>query len=485
MKICFTVYQRYSLWRSTYWVVKHSVRDIHWSFRWLWRLSSVSITEDWALFVRRTFIFMFYRISVTNFERGKMKVLELWLTRRENLIENLQSRIERTSVLKFVSVGSVGFAERTILEENQWRCILLCTGNAHHSAWIVIKRQKITLKPWSCGRFGWDVTTRDFCFSCFVLRLRSISGVFVCVCVCVFACVFVCLCVFAFPYVFVCVCVCVYVCVCVCVCVSMCVCACVVCVCVVCVCLHVCACACVFGCVCVCVAGAYIWFQVKSRRMLFENHELVKTLKEYRKLGFLKLLVCLRLSTFQIDLYHFFSKYRVVSLGYWQQCACVWMCAHVCNHACMCVVIIVSARMATRWSSLVPRVPYSIGPRMSLRQRTILSKSLPVPARVTVTIHTFRTVEPQVVSLFGKGENLVTIVRSVKPLFATIHLRVHAVAGALRKPNVACPHPDVSTTADGQWCDRRWVRNLQMPVTQCWPFVDQTDFFLHLHQFLR
>ena len=26
----------YSLWRSTYWVVKHSVRDIHWSFRWLY-----------------------------------------------------------------------------------------------------------------------------------------------------------------------------------------------------------------------------------------------------------------------------------------------------------------------------------------------------------------------------------------------------------------------------------------------------------------
>ena len=48
----------YSLWRSTYWVVKHRVRDTNWSFRWLWRLSSVSITEDWALFVRRTFIFL-------------------------------------------------------------------------------------------------------------------------------------------------------------------------------------------------------------------------------------------------------------------------------------------------------------------------------------------------------------------------------------------------------------------------------------------
>ena len=34
--------------------MKHRVRDTNRSFRWLWRLSSVSITEDWALFVRRT-----------------------------------------------------------------------------------------------------------------------------------------------------------------------------------------------------------------------------------------------------------------------------------------------------------------------------------------------------------------------------------------------------------------------------------------------
>ena len=50
----------YSFWRSTYWVVKHRVRETNWSFRWLWRLpsESVSITEDWTLFVRRTFIFL-------------------------------------------------------------------------------------------------------------------------------------------------------------------------------------------------------------------------------------------------------------------------------------------------------------------------------------------------------------------------------------------------------------------------------------------
>ena len=38
-----------------------------------------------------------------------------------------------------------------------------------------------------------------------------------------------------------------------------------------------------------------------------------------------------------------------------------------------------------------------------------------------------------------------TIAGFGKPLFADMHHRVHAVAGALRKPTVACPHPDVST----------------------------------------
>ena len=47
----------YSLWRSTYWVVKHHVRETNWSCCWLWRLSSVYITKDWALFVRRTFLY--------------------------------------------------------------------------------------------------------------------------------------------------------------------------------------------------------------------------------------------------------------------------------------------------------------------------------------------------------------------------------------------------------------------------------------------
>ena len=36
---------------------------------------------------------------------------------------------------------------------------------------------------------------------------------------------------------------------------------------------------------------------------------------------------------------------------------------------------------------------YGIGLRMSLRRRTILSKRLRAPARIALTIHTFRTVD--------------------------------------------------------------------------------------------
>ena len=56
----------------------------------------------------------------------------------------------------------------------------------------------------------------------------------------------------------------------------------------------------------------------------------------------------------------------------------------------------------------VPRVLYGISLCMSLRRRTILSKSLRAPAPVDLTIHTFRTVDRNtgrrfaVVALFGK-----------------------------------------------------------------------------------
>ena len=45
----------------------------------------------------------------------------------------------------------------------------------------------------------------------------------------------------------------------------------------------------------------------------------------------------------------------------------------------------------------------------------------------------------------GRGDNFVTITRFGKPLFADMHHRVYALAGALRKPNIPYPHPDVST----------------------------------------
>ena len=102
----------------------------------------------------------------------------------------------------------------------------------------------------------------------------------------------------------------------------------------------------------------------------------------------------------------------------------------------------------------VPRVLCGIGLCMSLRRRTNLSKSLRAPAPVELTIHTFRTVDITAGRRFAVVapvreevimRNLVTIARFIKPLFANMHHRVHAVAGALRKPNVARPHPDVST----------------------------------------
>ena len=84
------------------------------------------------------------------------------------------------------------------------------------------------------------------------------------------------------------------------------------------------------------VAGACVRFQVKSRRMfaLCENHELVKTLKEYRKLGFLQSLVYPSFSIFEpislslsfslslslsLSLSRSHSESRAVfPLGYWQ-----------------------------------------------------------------------------------------------------------------------------------------------------------------------
>ena len=96
----------------------------------------------------------------------------------------------------------------------------------------------------------------------------------------------------------------------------------------------------------------------------------------------------------------------------------------------------------------VPRVLYGTGLRVSLRRRTILSKRLRAGALSRRPHHShFSHGRQNRRSPFcsGRGENLVTIARFGKPLFADMHHHVHAVAGALRKPNVAFPHADVST----------------------------------------
>ena len=133
----------------------------------------------------------------------------------------------------------------------------------------------------------------------------------------------------------------------------------------------------------------------------------------------------------------------------------------------------------------IPRVLYGIGLHMSLRQQTILL--LRVPARVALTIHTFcrqisRWTGPYRSSFrSGRGENFVDnrAVKFGKPLFADMHHRVHAVAGALWKPNVACPHPDVSTG----WPVMRSTLSSHPADASVLTFR-RPYLFLHLHQFL-
>ena len=99
----------------------------------------------------------------------------------------------------------------------------------------------------------------------------------------------------------------------------------------------------------------------------------------------------------------------------------------------------------------IPRVPYGIGLRMSLRRRTILfffcyRRLLASPSPFTLFAGRCLHGRQNHRSLFcsGRGESLVSIARFGKPLFSDMHHGVHAVAGALRKANVACPGPDVS-----------------------------------------
>ena len=80
----------------------------------------------------------------------------------------------------------------------------------------------------------------------------------------------------------------------------------------------------------------------------------------------------------------------------------------------------------------VPRVLHGIGFHLSLRRRTILSKSLRALASPSVASLTLfaRSLRQNRRSSFcsGRGENLVTFARFGKPLFANMHNHVHAVA---------------------------------------------------------
>ena len=112
-----------------------------------------------------------------------------------------------------------------------------------------------------------------------------------------------------------------------------------------------------------------------------------------------------------------------------------------------------SARMAARWSSHRPAC--------SIRYRSPHVSSSASDSFKTITGARSRRLHHSHFShgrqnrrssfCSGRGENLVTIVRFGKPLFANMRHRVHAVAWPLRKPTVACPHPDVSTGWPVMW----------------------------------
>ena len=114
-----------------------------------------------------------------------------------------------------------------------------------------------------------------------------------------------------------------------------------------------------------------------------------------------------------------------------------------------------SARMATRWSSQHPacsiryRSPHvSSSANDSFKKYTGARSRRPPP----FTLFALSLNQKRRSSFYSeRGENLVTIARFGKPLFANMHHHVDAVAGALRKPNVACPRPDVSTGWPVMW----------------------------------
>ena len=107
------------------------------------------------------------------------------------------------------------------------------------------------------------------------------------------------------------------------------------------------------------------------------------------------------------------------------------------------------ARMATRWSSHRPTcsLQYRSPHVSSWRKILFYGRPFETPSPFTVFAGRYLHGRHNRRSSFcsGSGEILVTIMKFGKPLFADMRHRVYAVAEALRKPNVASPHPDVST----------------------------------------
>ena len=140
-----------------------------------------------------------------------------------------------------------------------------------------------------------------------------------------------------------------------------------------------------------------------------------------------------------------------------------------------------SARMATRWSS--HRLACSIRYRslhVSLPANDSCDGLLASPSTLFAGGYLQGRQNHKSSFCSERGENLVTIVRFGKPLFADMHHRVHAVAGALQKPNVACPHPDVSTG----WPVMRSTLRSHSADASCRVLTfGRPNLLLHLHHF--
>ena len=110
-----------------------------------------------------------------------------------------------------------------------------------------------------------------------------------------------------------------------------------------------------------------------------------------------------------------------------------------------------SVRMATRWSSHRPAcfIRYR-SPHVSSSVNDSFTK-FRGPAHVALTIHTFRTVERTAGRRFVREEVRIHNCEVWKAFVCQYAPPRSCAAGVLRKPNVACLHPDVSTGWPVMW----------------------------------